>query len=159
MSGSRNVTIGRDAYGNVIVTGDNNLALILPGLDKIPDDLLAALKSGQIRPADVEGAVPLPDPDVFLSHASSDAELVEVLANALVDKEKLNVWLDRWVLVPGQHWQQDMARGLEIAKTCAVCVGNKTPQGWFREEIERAINRQTKDTKFRGYTSYFTRRG
>ena len=42
-----------------------------------------------------------------------------------------------------------MAKGLEEAATCAVCVGDTTPAGWFREEIERALNRQTKDPDFR----------
>jgi hypothetical protein len=42
-----------------------------------------------------------------------------------------------------------MAKGLEQAKTCAVCVSRDTPAGWFREEIERALNRQVKDPSFR----------
>jgi hypothetical protein len=87
--------------------------------------------------------------DVFLSHAHPDAEVVELLGARLEDEAQLRVWLDRWVLIPGEHWQQEMAKGLDQAKTCAVCVGRHTPQGWFREEIERALNRQTKDRKFR----------
>src|SRR5262245_27942834 len=42
-----------------------------------------------------------------------------------------------------------MAKGLDRAKCCAVCIGAQTPQGWFREEIERALNRQTRDPAFR----------
>jgi hypothetical protein len=42
-----------------------------------------------------------------------------------------------------------MAQGLKAAKTCAVCVSNETPRGWFREEIERAVNRQAADNSFR----------
>jgi hypothetical protein len=87
--------------------------------------------------------------DVFLSHAHPDAEPVEIIGEALEDRAQLRVWLDRWVLIPGEHWQQAMAKGLNQAKTCAVCVGLHTPQGWFREEIERALNRQTKDKGFR----------
>ena len=87
--------------------------------------------------------------DVFLSHARIDAELVELLGMRLEDEAQLRVWLDRWVLVPGGRWQQEMARGLDQAKTCVVCIGQHTPKGWFREEIERAINRQTKDSSFR----------
>jgi hypothetical protein len=87
--------------------------------------------------------------DVFLSHAHVDADLVEQVGIRLEDQAGLTVWLDRWVLVPGQHWQQEMAKGLHEARTCAVCVGEQTPSGWFREEIERALNRQTKDTSFR----------
>jgi hypothetical protein len=87
--------------------------------------------------------------DVFLSYAHVDAELVEQLAMNLEDKEGLHVWLDKWVLIPGAHWQQEMAKGLEEAKTCAVCIGRTTPAGWFREEIERALNRQAKNPAFR----------
>lgn len=87
--------------------------------------------------------------DVFLSHAHPDAEAVELLGARLEDEANLRVWLDRWILVPGEHWQQEMAKGLDQAKTCAVCIGTNTPAGWFREEIERALNLQTKDKSFR----------
>ncbi len=87
--------------------------------------------------------------DVFLSHAHTDAEVVELLGIQLEDEAQLRVWLDKWILVPGEHWQQEMAKGLDEAKTCAVCIGRDTPKGWFREEIERALNRQTKDDSFR----------
>ena len=87
--------------------------------------------------------------DVFLSHAHTEAEAVESIAVRLEDTFGLRVWLDRWILVPGEHWQQEMARGLDQARTCAVCVGSNTPSGWFREEIERALHRQTKDKAFR----------
>ncbi len=30
-----------------------------------------------------------------------------------------------------------------------MCIGWLTPTGWFREEIERASNRQTTDANFR----------
>ena len=58
--------------------------------------------------------------DVFLSHAHVDGALVEKIGDRLEDKAKLKVWLDRWVLVPGEHWQQRMAKGLEQARSCAV---------------------------------------
>jgi len=87
--------------------------------------------------------------DVFLSHAHVDGKLVEELGVRLEDQANIRVWLDRWILVPGEHWQQEMAKGLEQAKTCAVCIGDATPRGWFREEIERALNLQTKKPEFR----------
>jgi TIR domain-containing protein len=70
--------------------------------------------------------------DVFLSHAHGDADVVELLATKLEDDAQFKVWLDRWVLVPGEHWQQDIARALDHAKTCAVCISQHTPKGWFR---------------------------
>jgi hypothetical protein len=87
--------------------------------------------------------------DVFLSHAHVDSELVESLAIRLQDEGNLLVWIDKWVLVPGERWQQEIAKGLVQARTCAVCIGKHTPAGWFREEIERALNRQAKDRSFR----------
>jgi hypothetical protein len=90
-----------------------------------------------------------PGYDVFLSHSHADASMVEELALRLEDHGRFRVWLDTWVLIPGQPWQQAMARGLEEANCCAVCVGTSTPKGWFKQEIERALNRQSKNESFR----------
>lgn len=87
--------------------------------------------------------------DVFLSYSSRDAEWVEHLARRLEDEQGLHVWLDKWVLVAGQPWQQAMARGIDQAGCCAVCIGEYTPIGWFKREIERALDRQTKVPSFR----------
>jgi len=85
----------------------------------------------------------------FLSHSHEDAEWVEKLAGRLEDECQFKVWLDKWVLVAGESWQQGMARGLQEAASCAVCIGGKTPRGWFREEIERALDIQMHDDEFR----------
>jgi len=87
--------------------------------------------------------------DVFLSYSHDDAEWVENLARRLTDQHSVKVWLDRWSLTPGKSWQQEMAKGLNEAGTCAVCIGMKTPIGWFREEIERALDLQTRNPEFR----------
>jgi hypothetical protein len=87
--------------------------------------------------------------DTFLSHSHEDAPWVEALARRLEDDCGLKVWLDKWVLVPGKSWQQAMARGLEEAASCVVFIGPKTPRGWFQEEIERALDLQTRNSDFR----------
>ena len=87
--------------------------------------------------------------DVFLSYSHADANWVEKLAHRLEDEHALRVWLDKWILTPGKSWQQAMARGLNQAACCAVCIGDQTPRGWFREEIERALDLQTKNGDFR----------
>ncbi len=88
--------------------------------------------------------------DVFLSYGHEDVELVERLATRLRGDAGLKVWLDKWVLVPGEPWQREMAKGLErAARTCAVCLGANTPEGWFQEEIEKALGRQVRDRTFR----------
>lgn len=90
-----------------------------------------------------------PEYDVFLSHSHEDADVVETLAKRLEDEFGFNVWLDKWTLVPGGNWQQEMARGLEEAKCCAVCIGENTNKGWFQQEVELALHRQTQDEIFR----------
>ena len=47
--------------------------------------------------------------DAFLSHSHEDAEIVEALATRLEDDAGLRVWLDKWVLVPGEPWRQAIA--------------------------------------------------
>jgi hypothetical protein len=85
--------------------------------------------------------------DVFLSHSHGDAKVVEQLARLLRDKG-LTVWLDTWVLVPGRPWRQAMAKGLDEAGSCAVCIGSTTVKGWFDDEVGRALNRQTREPEF-----------
>jgi hypothetical protein len=87
--------------------------------------------------------------DAFLSHSHDDAAWVEGLARKLEDECGFRIWLDRWVLVPGKSWQQAMAKGLEEASTCAVCIGGRTPRGWFEQEVERALDLQTRNPDFR----------
>lgn len=87
--------------------------------------------------------------DVFLSHPHTEAASVEEIGMLIEDNHNLHVWLDKWLIVPGEHWQQAIAQGLNRAKCCAVFVGKDTPHGWFKEEIERALNIQSKNNKFR----------
>jgi hypothetical protein len=87
--------------------------------------------------------------DAFLSHSHDDSAWVEALARRLEDQRALKVWLDRWVLVPGHSWQQAMVRGLDEASSCAIFLGAKTPDGWFQQEIERALDLQTRKPELR----------
>ena len=90
-----------------------------------------------------------PQYDVFLSHAHDDRDWVEAIAKRLEDERSIRVWLDRWMLVPGESWQQAMVKGLDEAATCAVFVGGDTPTGWFSQEIEHALNLQSRLPTFR----------
>jgi TIR domain len=86
---------------------------------------------------------------VFLSHPHPYGDWVEALAVRLEDEHGFRVWLDRWVLIPGKSWQQEMAKGLEEAKVCAVFLGQESSKGWFQQEVEKALNRQASDASFR----------
>ncbi|WP_373397955.1 toll/interleukin-1 receptor domain-containing protein [Algoriphagus halophilus] len=87
--------------------------------------------------------------DTFLSHSHQDAEVVEQIANKLEDNHDLRVWLDKWILIPGEPFRQAMSKGLEKARTCIIVIGSSTPKGWFEEEVSKALNKQTQDKSFR----------
>jgi CHAT domain len=54
------VTIGQDALGNAIVTGNNNQTFVFYGLSQFSAEQLADLVSGRMRPTEIPEAVPLP---------------------------------------------------------------------------------------------------
>lgn len=87
--------------------------------------------------------------DVFFSYSHDDADEVEELARRVEEESSFRVWLDKWRLVAGQHWMPEIKKALESVKCCMVFIGNKTPAGWFNEEIQRALDLQTKKKDFR----------
>ena len=45
---------------------------------------------------------------VFLSHNSADKPAVEALALRLRQETDIEPWLDKWNLIPGQPWQEEL---------------------------------------------------
>jgi hypothetical protein len=86
--------------------------------------------------------------DVFFSYSHSDAVSVEYLAIELT-KKNISVWLDKWKLVSGTPFRKALSYGLLSAKSCAVFFGKHTPKGWREEEINKAVDLQTRDKNFR----------
>jgi WD40 repeat protein len=89
----------------------------------------------------------MPRYDVFLSHASADKPAVERLARKLRD-EKLEPFLDKWHLVPGQPWQEGMEDALRESRTCAVFIGKKLGP-WQNEEMRTALAKRVKNRSYR----------
>jgi hypothetical protein len=86
--------------------------------------------------------------DIFLSHNSADKALVERIAHRL-KSASLEPWLDKWYLVPGQVWQDDLAEVLRTCPSCGIFVGPNGLGDWAREELLVAQNRATKEPGFR----------
>ena len=86
--------------------------------------------------------------DVFLSYNRDDEDAVGRIAEHL-QRERLEPWLDKWVLTPGKSWQEEMGEGLSNASTCAVVVGPSGLGDWAREELAVAADRAAKDRDFR----------
>jgi GTPase SAR1 family protein len=59
--------------------------------------------------------------DVFLSYSSEDKETVHALAERL-KKDGLRVWLDAWVIQPGDPIPLKIQHGLEQSRTFLMCM-------------------------------------
>jgi len=90
------------------------------------------------------------DYDVFLSHGTADKPAVEELARRL-KRERIEPWLDKWNLIPGQECQLAMERALADCATCAVFIGPGGLGPWQNEEMRAAIARRVgeKEGQFR----------
>jgi WD40 repeat protein len=86
--------------------------------------------------------------DVFLSYNRDDEDAVHRIAEHL-QRERIEPWLDKWVLTPGKSWQDEIVEGLSYASTCAVMVGPSGLGDWAREELAVASDRAAKDRDFR----------
>src|ERR1041384_1681156 len=91
---------------------------------------------------------PKPCYDVFLSHHSSDKDSVEELAFRL-EELKLTPFLDKWHLVPGDPWQEELEEALDSSATCAVFLGPAGLGGWQNEEMRSALEERVRNDRFR----------
>lgn len=80
--------------------------------------------------------------DAFLSYKSSDRPLVLKLARMLEERAKIRVFLDRWHLIPGEPWQEELESALERSRTCVACIGGGGIGPWQNEEMRTALDRQ-----------------
>ena len=87
--------------------------------------------------------------DVFLSHNSKDKPNVERLAERLEDEAGITVFLDKWNLVPGDPWQEELERALECSRAVAVFLGPSGISSWHNEEMRSAIDRRTHNKEHR----------
>jgi hypothetical protein len=88
--------------------------------------------------------------DAFLAHDHSDAEIVTIIADKLQKKAGLNVFLDKWCMIPGdQSFIPTLGKKMDESKTCVAFIGKEKPTGWHLEEINLALNRLISDKSFR----------
>jgi energy-coupling factor transporter ATP-binding protein EcfA2 len=79
--------------------------------------------------------------DTFLSHSSNDKPAVETLARRL-KSDNIEAWLDKWHLIPGKPWQEEIEAALAACETCCVCIGPGGIGPWQNEEMRAAIGRR-----------------
>lgn len=78
--------------------------------------------------------------DVFLSHNSEDRLAVEFIAEQLRAR-KLQVWLDKWEIPPGDRWQGKLNEGIKFSRAMAIFVGSSGLGPWQKPEMEAFLDR------------------
>ena len=87
--------------------------------------------------------------DVFLSYHNADKPVVEALARRLEDEVGVKPFLDKWHLVPGTPWQEELERALDDSRACAVFIGPNNIGPWENEEMRSALDEHVKQPGFR----------
>ena len=84
----------------------------------------------------------------FLSHNSADKPAVEEIARRL-EKNRIDCWLDKWNLVPGNPWQEAIEKALDDCSSCCVFIGPSGLGPWQNAEMRAAIDRRISKGDFR----------
>jgi len=88
--------------------------------------------------------------DVFLSHSSHDKQRVRLLAEHLRDAG-LRVWLDEWVIEPGDDIYGAIEDGLEYSRILILCISKAAMDAdWVKLERNTTLFRdpQNKERRF-----------
>ncbi len=86
--------------------------------------------------------------DVFFSYNTADRSAVEELAHALRDRS-VNVFLDRWHMLPGSPWQEQFEVALSASRTVLLFIGREGLGPWENLEVRVALSRLVDDPSFR----------
>ncbi len=86
--------------------------------------------------------------DLFISYNSEDQAIVKALAVQLQSRQ-LNVFLDRWHLIPGQPWPERLCSVLSSCSAVVVCIGTGEMGHWQQREMYFALERQSREPEFR----------
>ena len=82
---------------------------------------------------------------IFLSHNSADKPAVEDLALRLREEPDLKPWFDKWDLVAGKAWQDELERVIADCDVCCVFIGPNGFGAWHHEEMRALNSRRVSD--------------
>ncbi|MEN8259868.1 MAG: toll/interleukin-1 receptor domain-containing protein [Pseudomonadota bacterium] len=78
--------------------------------------------------------------DIFISYRTTHSDWVETLAHNL-KSHGYSVFLDRWVLIPGQDFPRNIHQALNNAR-CAILVAtpDASDSGWVQQELDLMLS-------------------
>jgi hypothetical protein len=85
---------------------------------------------------------------LFLSHASQDAEAARTLAK-LLRANGVGVWLDLDEIKPGDAWMDRLEQGLRECDHYIIYIGRLGVANWVSCELRVALDRNVKDKRFK----------
>ena len=79
---------------------------------------------------------------VFICHASQDKPIVRELYNRLFAEDWIDPWLDEEKLLPGQNWDIEIEKAVEVAEAVVVClsINSVTKEGYVQKELRFVLN-------------------
>ncbi|MDR5589014.1 toll/interleukin-1 receptor domain-containing protein [Salegentibacter agarivorans] len=84
---------------------------------------------------------------VFISYSSKDRDFVEKLSIELV-KNRINVWLDKWSMQPGDSLIDKIEEGLTDSSFLLVVLSNNSIQSeWCKKELNAGLMRELDEKK------------
>lgn len=89
----------------------------------------------QFDPKDPGGAFKF---DVFFAHNKKDLQAVEEIASRLFS-DNVNIWLDKWNLIPGEPWQEVIEEALDLCRTFAIFLGPAGIGPWQNLEMRSSL--------------------
>jgi len=79
--------------------------------------------------------------DAFLSHNSKDKLTVEEIGRRLEEKGKVKIWIDKWNLIPGDPWEEEIENALDESNCCILFLGPNGIGTWQHKEMESTLKR------------------
>jgi hypothetical protein len=86
--------------------------------------------------------------DVFLCHSQRDKEQVETIGQRL-SRAGYSVFFDKWNVAAGDRWQDRIVHAMNRSGSAAIFIGAGESGEWRNHEVRLALNRETRDKKFR----------
>jgi hypothetical protein len=79
---------------------------------------------------------------VFLCHASQDKPIVHELYQRLNAEGWIDPWLDKEKLLPGQEWELEIEKSVEVADAVIVCLSKSSveKEGYYQKEIKKVLD-------------------
>ena len=87
-------------------------------------------------------------PDLFMSHSSADKEIVEQLAEGLLEEFGIHCWIDGWMLTASANWRVEIEKGLASCRGCLIILGSSGWGHYHRLEAEIALERRSQEPGF-----------